>query len=90
MNHMTTTKLWHVDADEPIPIETGDEEAKRDAVTLRILRIGNIANNARLSRLNSHAQSQSSIAVLSSTQGRTPTQGLRSRWVGQPTDVRYA
>jgi Ca2+-transporting ATPase len=87
MNHMTTTKIWHVDAEEPIPIETGDEEAKRDAVTLRILRIGNIANNARLSRSNAHAQSQSSIAVLSSTQGRTPSHGLRSRWVGQPTDV---
>jgi Ca2+-transporting ATPase len=87
MNHMTTTKLWHIDAEEPITIETGDEEAKPDAVTLRILRIGNIANNARLSRLNTHAQSQSSIAVLSSTQGRTPSQGLRSRWVGQPTDV---
>jgi P-type Ca2+ transporter type 2C len=87
MNHMTTTKMWHVDAEEPIPIDSGDEEAKPDAVTLRILRIGNIANNARLSRLNSHTQSQSSIAVLSSTQGRTPGHGLRSRWVGQPTDV---
>ncbi|RDL29981.1 Uncharacterized protein BP5553_10608 [Venustampulla echinocandica] len=89
MNHMSTAKMWHVDADEPIPIDVGDEatEAKPDAVTLRILRIGNIANNARLSRLNTHAQSASSIAVLSSTAGRSASQGLRSRWVGQPTDV---
>lgn len=87
MNHMTTTKMWYVDAEAPIAIDSGDEESQPDAVTRRILRIGNIANNARLSRLNTHAQSASSVAVLSSTQGRTVTNGLRSRWVGQPTDV---
>ncbi|KAH8676505.1 hypothetical protein BGZ60DRAFT_468461 [Tricladium varicosporioides] len=86
MNHMTTTKMWHIDAAEPMPIDTGDDETKPDPVTLRILRIGNIANNARLSRSNTH-QSASSIAVLSSTQGRTPGADSRSRWVGQPTDV---
>ncbi|CAG8950539.1 hypothetical protein HYFRA_00002746 [Hymenoscyphus fraxineus] len=87
MNHMTTTKMWHVDADAPIAIDSGDEEVQPDAVTLRILRIGNIANNARLSRINTHAQSASSVAILSSTQGSRSTSGLGSRWVGQPTDV---
>ncbi|KAG9233789.1 hypothetical protein BJ875DRAFT_535172 [Amylocarpus encephaloides] len=87
MNHMTTTKMWYVEANGPIAIDTGDEDSKPDAVTLRILRIGNIANNARLSRVNTHAQSASSIAVLSSTQGRSSNQRMGSRWVGQPTDV---
>ncbi len=55
MNHMSTTTLWHVDAGEPIHVNIGDDavEGKADPVTLRILRIGNIANNGRLNRLHS-------------------------------------
>ena len=89
MNHMSTTKLWYIDADSPVSVDSDDEatEAKPDPVTLRILRIGNIANNARLTRLHAHAQSASSVAILSSTQGRSSSDTLRSRWVGQPTDV---
>jgi Ca2+-transporting ATPase len=86
MNHMSTAKLWHFDAEAPLDVDSDDEatESKPDPVTLRILRIGNIANNARLTRLHASA---SSIAILSSTQDRSPGHGLRSRWVGQPTDV---
>ncbi|KAH8814904.1 hypothetical protein F5884DRAFT_817366 [Xylogone sp. PMI_703] len=63
-------------------------EAEPDTVMRRILRIGNIANNARLTRLHSHdTPSASSIAILSSTQMETPGHVIRSRWVGQPTDV---
>ena len=90
MNHMTTAKMWYFDADEPIDVDSDDEatEANPDPATLRILRIGNIANNARLTRLHANnPPSASSIAVLSSTQGRSPGHGIRSRWVGQPTDV---
>lgn len=87
MNHMSTTKMWYFGVDAPIAVDAGDEAAKPDPVTLRILRIGNIANNARLTRLHAHGASASSIAVLSSTEGHSPTHGLRSRWVGQPTDV---
>ena len=89
MNHMSTTKLWYFGIGSPLPVDAGDDatEAKPDPVTLRILRIGNIANNARLTRLHSHGASASSIAVLSSTEGASSTHGLRSRWVGQPTDV---
>lgn len=89
MNHMTTTKMWYFDADAPIYVDSDDAaiETKSDPVTLRILRIGNIANNARLTRSHTHPSSASSIAVLSSTEGRAPGQILRSRWVGQPTDV---
>ncbi|KAL3419206.1 calcium-transporting P-type ATPase [Phlyctema vagabunda] len=89
MNHMTTVKMWHFDAETPVEVDSDDEatEAKPNAVTQRILRIGNIANNARLNRL--HAPSQSSRAVLASTENddRSPAGYLRSRWVGQPTDV---
>ena len=92
MNHMSTAKMWHFDAEAPIEVDSDDEAtgAKPDPVTRRILRIGNIANNARLTRLHAHddeAPSASSVAILASTQGRTAGSGLRSRWVGQPTDV---
>ncbi|EDN94018.1 hypothetical protein SS1G_09885 [Sclerotinia sclerotiorum 1980 UF-70] len=87
MNHMTTVKMWYFDAEAPLDVDSDDEtvEAKADTVALRILRIGNIANNARLTHL--HAPSASSVAILSSTQGRASNQILKSRWVGQPTDV---
>lgn len=87
MNHMTTVKMWYSDADAPLDVDSDDEavESKADTVALRILRIGNIANNARLTHL--HAPSASSVAILSSTQGRASGQVLKSRWVGQPTDV---
>ncbi|KAK6606143.1 calcium-transporting P-type ATPase [Botrytis cinerea] len=87
MNHMTTVKMWYFDADAPLDVDSDDEtvESKADTVALRILRIGNIANNARLTHL--HAPSASSVAILSSTQGRASGQVLKSRWVGQPTDV---
>lgn len=86
-NHMTTTKMWYFDAESPILVDSDDEatEAKPDPATLRVLRIGNIANNARLNRLHA-AQSASSVAILSSTE-RSDSAPLRSRWVGQPTDV---
>ncbi len=87
MNHMSTTKMWYFDAEAPIRVDANDEatEGKPDPVTLRILRIGNIANNGRLNRMHAQPQSASSVAVLSSTQGHSGT--FRSRWVGQPTDV---
>ncbi|KAJ5038683.1 uncharacterized protein L3040_006363 [Drepanopeziza brunnea f. sp. 'multigermtubi'] len=88
MNHMTTTKMWFFGADGPVDVDTLNEaaDAKADAVTLRILRIGNIANNGCLNRLHENPQSASSIAVLSSTES-SESSGLQSRWVGQPTDV---
>ncbi|RFU31305.1 hypothetical protein B7463_g5018, partial [Scytalidium lignicola] len=88
MNHMSSTKMWYLGAQAPIAVNDETVEAEPDAVTCRILRIGNIANNARLTRLHSHdTPSASSIAILSSTQMETPGHVLRSRWVGQPTDV---
>ncbi|PMD60632.1 calcium-transporting ATPase type 2C member 1 [Hyaloscypha bicolor E] len=87
MNHMSTTKMWYFEAEAPIHVDTIDEatEGKPNPVTLRILRIGNVANNGRLTRNQAQPQSASSVAILSSTQGRSGT--FRSRWVGQPTDV---
>ena len=89
LNHMTVTKLWHFDT--PTPIEVNKELASStpDAATRTILRIGNIANNARLS--GTHANSPatpSSAALMSSMLGHDPNAtSAKSRWVGQPTDV---
>ncbi|KFY36777.1 hypothetical protein V495_07613 [Pseudogymnoascus sp. VKM F-4514 (FW-929)] len=88
MNHMTTTKMWYFGASKMIDVETDDSESSPDSVALRILRIGNIANNARVTNLHTASVSASSRAVLSSTQSNhSPSDILRSRWVGAPTDV---
>ena len=88
-NHMTTTKMWYFGASGAIDVDSdeGIEEKHSDAATLRILRIGNIANNARLGK--QHAEDANSTsraaAVLASTQN--PYIATQSRWVGQPTDI---
>jgi len=87
MNHMTTAKMWYFGTNDAFDVDSDDEatESKPDAATLRILRIGNIANNARLARQYTE-NGAATRAVLSSTQGRDqPT--TYTRWVGQPTDV---
>ncbi|AEO53217.1 hypothetical protein MYCTH_2294253 [Thermothelomyces thermophilus ATCC 42464] len=86
MNHMTTAKMWYFGADKVVDVESDDEaENKLDAATLRILRIGNIANNARLAR-KSNENGAAARAVLSSTENRGHA-STYTRWVGQPTDV---
>ncbi|KAL8860387.1 MAG: hypothetical protein Q9178_003046 [Gyalolechia marmorata] len=89
LNHMTITKIWHFDADIPIEINKELSSPTPDPATHTILRIGNIANNARLSpdHANSPATA-SSAAIMSSMLGHDPnTTRAKSRWVGQPTDV---
>ncbi|KAL2258285.1 hypothetical protein VTK26DRAFT_8450 [Humicola hyalothermophila] len=88
MNHMTTAKMWYFGADEAFDVDSDDEatETKPDSAALRILRIGNIANNARLARKYTE-NGAAARAVLSSTQGRDHTTTTYTRWVGQPTDV---
>ena len=83
MNHMTVTKLWHFDASSTNVPKSQDS---LDSPTQTILRIGNIANNARAvaSHANGHV-SASSVAVLS-TMG-DDSSSVKSRWAGQPTDV---
>jgi len=92
MNHMTTAKMWYFDAQVPVAVDSDDEAygGKLDFVAGRIIRIGNVANNARLISpfAEDGAASVSSIAILSSTEERrSPGAALQSRWVGQPTDV---
>lgn len=86
---MTVTKVWHFDAEDPIEVNRELASATPDPATHTILRIGNIANNARLSK--AHADSPataSSAAIMSSMLGHDPNSaGAKSRWVGQPTDV---
>ncbi|CZT11236.1 probable calcium P-type ATPase [Rhynchosporium agropyri] len=90
MNHMTTTKMWFFGGEGPVDVDSDDEatESKPDPVMQRIIRIGNVANNGRLNRRlhDEVPQSASSIAILSSTE-ESEGHMLRSRWVGQPTDV---
>ncbi len=87
-NHMTTTKMWYFGREQSADVDSDDEftEAKPDAATLRILRIGNIANNARLAPKYTE-NGAAARAVLSSTQGRDETSFSYTRWIGQPTDV---
>lgn len=86
-NHMTTAKMWTFGAEEPFDVDSDDEatEQKPDVATLRILRIGNIANNARLARKYTE-NGAAAAAVLASTQRRGQASTF-TRWVGQPTDV---
>ncbi len=88
MNHMTSTKMWYFGRQESADVDSDDEftEAKPDAATLRILRIGNIANNGRLAPKYTE-NGAAARAVLSSTQGRDDTSISYTRWIGQPTDV---
>ncbi|KAJ1327470.1 putative calcium P-type ATPase [Microdochium nivale] len=79
MNHMTATKMWYFGVPDPINVDDDTELVERtpDSATVRILRIGNIANNARLAH--------GARTIFADTHSKDPTP--TSRWVGQPTDV---
>ncbi|KAI9904849.1 hypothetical protein N3K66_001378 [Trichothecium roseum] len=86
-NHMTVTNVWFFGSGKAITVDSDGEEDVEEPgnATRRILRIGNIANNARLSQ--KYAESGAgATALLSSTVGRSGEHSY-SRWVGQPTDV---
>lgn len=86
LNHMTVSKMWHFDAG--MPFEVGRETLNSPGPATRaVFRVGNIANNARLSTVSANSPATAaSAAVLSSTQDHS-TSSVKSRWVGQPTDV---
>ncbi|KAI1486960.1 calcium-transporting P-type ATPase [Biscogniauxia mediterranea] len=79
MNHMTTAKMWYFGKREAIDVDSDDMAAEKtpEVAALKILRIGNIANNARLTR--------GTKTVLPDAQNNGFA--TYSRWVGQPTDV---
>lgn len=86
-NHMTISEMWYFGAGDPIDV-TSDPDSIEDKTTptsLTIMRIGNIANNARLAQKYTESGAAAS-AVLTSTVGRGHVATV-SRWVGQPTDV---
>lgn len=89
LNHLTVTSLWHIDAPEPIHVNKDLFCDSVDPAVTKVLRIGNIANNARLSGNSaSSPATASSAAVMSSTLGYDANSvASKSRWVGQPTDV---
>lgn len=87
MNHMAITKMWHFDVEAPFDVSKDSEMLASSPASRNILRIGNIANNGRLSSVNANSPATaSSAAVLSSTMDHSSS-SVRSRWVGQPTDV---
>ncbi|EED23557.1 calcium/mangenease P-type ATPase, putative [Talaromyces stipitatus ATCC 10500] len=86
MSHMTVTKMWHHDCPEPFEVREVISSAPGPVVQ-KMLRIGNVANNARLSRAHADSPaSAASAAVLSSTMDSSSSHS-QTRWVGQPTDV---
>lgn len=89
LNHMTITKLWHFGIPYPKAINKDLTSSLPGQPILTLLRIGNIANNARLSDDDGRSPSTaSSAAIMSSMLGQDPNAAyLKSRWVGQPTDV---
>ena len=85
---MTVTKVWHLDSPAPIHVNRDLASSAPDSATRTILRIGNIANNARLSRAAANSPAAaSSAAIMSSMLGHDPNSNTKSRWLGQPTDV---
>jgi Ca2+-transporting ATPase len=87
-NHMTVTKLWHTDL--PSPVDVSEVlTSSPDTATKTIMRIGNLANNARLALTSSATPATAaSAAILSTTAARDgSSSGVASRWIGQPTDV---
>jgi P-type Ca2+ transporter type 2C len=84
LNHMTVTKMWHFDSAKAFSV---DPAVQLTSATKTILRIGNIANNGRLSQNASGTPATAaSAAVLSSTRDRSSAV-TKSRWLGQPTDI---
>lgn len=79
--------MWCFGAGGSLNLEADAEvtEAKPAPATLRIMRIGNIANNGRLAQKYTENGAAAS-AVLSSTLGRDDV-STHTRWIGQPTDV---
>lgn len=84
---MTTAKMWYFGAEEAVDVESedGPVENEPSPASLRIIRIGNIANNARLAQKFTE-NGAAATAVLSSTVSRGDG-NTHTRWVGQPTDV---
>ncbi|KAL5624446.1 hypothetical protein BROUX41_004506 [Berkeleyomyces rouxiae] len=89
-NHMTATCVWFFGADKPVNVdkEIDGAEVQPDNATLRLIRIGTVANNARLARQFAEAgdTANRTRAVLSSTDDEKHISTL-TRWVGLPTDV---
>ncbi|KOS16705.1 Calcium-transporting ATPase 1 [Escovopsis weberi] len=84
-NHMTIVEMWCFGSGKSVDVSAGQELEEPSQASLRILRIGNIANNARLAKKYTE-NGAAATAVLSSTLGREEV-STYTRWVGQPTDV---
>ena len=84
-NRMTVTKIWHLDMAAPSEV-TRSQPTSQDPALRRIVGIGNMANNARLSNPQGVPGSSSAMLATQDRHGHGRS-GAKSRWVGQPTDV---
>lgn len=86
MNHMTVTKIWHFDAPSPVSID--QETISMPSAAIRaVVRIGNVANNARLASPSATSPASASSAAVLASMRDNDSAPSKSRWVGQPTDV---
>lgn len=75
MNHMTVTKLWTLEMEEPLDKRKLFESPGASDHSVRaVLRTGNLCNNAR-------------VTSATCVTGTTDTVEGKSKYVGQPTDV---
>lgn len=87
LNHMTVTKMWHFDAESPFELQKDGMFISLTTAARTILRVGNIANNGRLSRAHADSPATASSAAILSSTADLSSGAVKSRWVGQPTDV---
>lgn len=86
MNHMTVTRLWHFDAPKPLLVDQ-ETVVMPSAAVRAVIRIGNVANNARLASPGATSSASASSAAVLASMRDNDTAPTKSRWVGQPTDV---
>lgn len=87
LNHMTVTKMWHFDIEKPFDVTKEAALASPGPATRTMIRIGNIANNGRLSRAHAHSPATAAAASILLSTADSSSASQKSRWVGQPTDV---
>ncbi|KAI5802080.1 hypothetical protein FPQ18DRAFT_4421 [Pyronema domesticum] len=80
MNHMTVTKIWTADLAAPVDQSVLLESSKSNAL-LAVIKTGNMCNNARKAAASAATSAAAARGVIEDPSS------LKSRFVGQPTDV---
>lgn len=86
-NHMTVSKIWHFESTGPMTVSDLQKAESLDKATRTVMRVGNVANNARLAGHAAGAPATSSSAAVWASTSDDDATTSKSRWLGQPTDV---